>query len=147
MASKHKVSKPCILFPNSNSQFSYTQGLYRRWCKSTNFLSMLPEDAKARRAEAIAKMEQTRVDDHFHQISPEDKPTPYSDAVFKEAAIQWLIETDQVRISSIDLSLQVPDWYIIACGRIRTPNLSAHDSYCLLSYPWCPNPKSEADSR
>ena len=79
---------------------------------------MLPEDAKARCVEAIAKMEQTQVDDHFHQFSPEDKPTPYSDVVFKEAAIQWLIETDQVYISSIDLSLQVPDWYIIACGRI-----------------------------
>jgi hypothetical protein len=59
---------------------------------------MIPEDAKARRAEATAKMEQTQVEDHFLRISPEDKPTPYSDEVFKEAAIQWLIETDQVRI-------------------------------------------------
>ena len=58
---------------------------------------MLPEDAKARRKEALEKlMEQTQVDEHFHPVNPDDKPVPYTDDVFKEAAIQWLIETDQV---------------------------------------------------
>jgi hypothetical protein len=58
---------------------------------------MIPEDAKARREEAIANAkEQTQVDDHFHHVKPEDKPVPYSDENFKEAAIQWLVETDQV---------------------------------------------------
>ncbi|KAM6496901.1 hypothetical protein JOM56_007374 [Amanita muscaria] len=56
------------------------KGIYRRWCKTSGFLSMLPEDAKARRLEALEKvMEQTQVDDHFHPMKPEDKPTPYSD--------------------------------------------------------------------
>ncbi|KIL55713.1 hypothetical protein M378DRAFT_31805, partial [Amanita muscaria Koide BX008] len=74
------------------------QGLYRRWCKLTGFFSMIPEDTKARRQleEAITSAkEQTQVDDHFHRIKPEDKPTPYSDEIFKEAAIRWLVETDQ----------------------------------------------------
>ena len=57
---------------------------------------MIPEDMKARRSEAAVKMEQTQVDDHFHPVGPEDKPMPYSDVAFKDAAIQWLIETDQV---------------------------------------------------
>ena len=58
---------------------------------------MLPEDAKARREEATANAkEQTQVDDHFHQVNPDDKPAPYSDDFFKEAALWWLIETDQV---------------------------------------------------
>lgn len=58
---------------------------------------MLPEDAKARRKEATANAkEQTQVNDHFHKVNPEDKPAPYSDEFFNEAAIRWLIETDQV---------------------------------------------------
>jgi hypothetical protein len=58
---------------------------------------MLPDDAKARRQEALKSvLEQSQVDDHFHLVKPEDKPEPYSDNVFKEAAIQWLVETDQV---------------------------------------------------
>jgi hypothetical protein len=58
---------------------------------------MLPEDARARRQEALEKvMEQAQVDDHFLPLKPEDKPVPYSDGLFKEASIQWLIETDQV---------------------------------------------------
>ena len=48
---------------------------------------MIPEDVKARHAEAIAKMEQTQVDDPFQWVGPKDMPIPYSDAVFKEAAI------------------------------------------------------------
>jgi hypothetical protein len=60
---------------------------------------MIPEDAKARREEMIANAkEQTQVDEHFHHVNPEDKPAPYSDALFKELAIRWLIETDQVCI-------------------------------------------------
>ena len=58
---------------------------------------MILEDAKARRKEATAKaMEQTQVDEHFHRAAPEDKPAPYSDKAFREAALQWLIQTDQV---------------------------------------------------
>jgi len=41
-------------------------------------------------------LKQSQVDDHFTVIPEEEKPTPYTDELFKEAAIQWLIETDQV---------------------------------------------------
>jgi hypothetical protein len=64
---------------------------------------MLPEDAKARREQAAADAkEQTQVDDHFHKLNPEDKPAPYSDVFFREAAIRWLIETDQVCYISLN---------------------------------------------
>ena len=36
--------------------------------------------------------------DFFKPATPEDKPTPYSDELFKEAAIEWLIETNQVSL-------------------------------------------------
>ena len=36
------------------------------------------------------------MNEHFHPVNPNDKPVQYTDDVFKEAALQWLIETDQV---------------------------------------------------
>ena len=61
---------------------------------------MLPEDTKARRAAALDEtLRQTEVDEHFAKQKLEDKPQPYSDKLFEEAAIRWLIETDQVRPS------------------------------------------------
>jgi uncharacterized protein YecT (DUF1311 family) len=57
---------------------------------------MLPDDTKARRADLHKKFQQTQLNEHFNAATPEDHPEPYSDALFKEAAIQWLIETDQV---------------------------------------------------
>jgi hypothetical protein len=61
---------------------------------------MLPEDSAARKAaalEAVAKLQQGRVDAHFETVKPGDKPKPYSDSTFREAAIQWVIQTDKVR--------------------------------------------------
>ena len=65
---------------------------------------MLPEDSATRKAaaleatalEATAKLQQGRVDEHFETLKPGDKPIPYSDTSFREAALQWLIQTDQV---------------------------------------------------
>jgi hypothetical protein len=57
---------------------------------------MLPDDAKARKADLQQKLQQTQVNDHFDKAKPEDKPEPYSDELYKEAMIQWLVETDQV---------------------------------------------------
>ena len=61
---------------------------------------MLPEDSAARKlgeASAASKLQQGRVDQHFETVKPEDRPVPYSDATFRDAAIQWLVQTDQVR--------------------------------------------------
>jgi hypothetical protein len=66
---------------------------------------MLPEDTKSRKAEIEEKLQQTQVNDHFEKVQPEKKPEPYSDELFKEAAIQWLVETDQVRISLFFLQM------------------------------------------
>jgi hypothetical protein len=61
---------------------------------------MLPKDSavqKVAEAEATAKLQQGRVDEHFKPMKPGDRPVPYSDRTFQEFAIQWLVETDQVR--------------------------------------------------
>ena len=57
---------------------------------------MLPEDSKSRRALSNEMLRQTSVHDHFKPTTAEDKPIPYSDETFKQAAIEWLIETNQV---------------------------------------------------
>ena len=57
---------------------------------------MLPEDSKARRAALLESLRQTNVTEHFSEAKPEDKPSPYSDELFRRAAVQYLIETDQV---------------------------------------------------
>jgi hypothetical protein len=76
---------------------NFYQHAYRKWAKANNFDSMLPEDTKKRRA-AVAEetLRQSQVHEHFDKAKPEDKPKVYTDEIFKEAAIQWLIETDQV---------------------------------------------------
>lgn len=62
---------------------------------------MLPSDSDERRKAAAAeekrKLSQTFVDDHYKIQTPEDKPIRYTHEIFQEAAIQWLVETDQVR--------------------------------------------------
>ena len=58
---------------------------------------MLPDDTKARREKMTEEnVRQTHVDEHFKVATPEDKPQPYSDEIFNEAAREWLIETNQV---------------------------------------------------
>ena len=57
---------------------------------------MLPNDTKARREDIKVKLQQSQVNEHFPSIPPEEQPKPYTDELFQEAAVQWLIETDQV---------------------------------------------------
>lgn len=57
---------------------------------------MLPCDSKARRAAQQELRSQTLVKDFYEVQKPEEKPIPYSNELFKEDAIQWLVETDQV---------------------------------------------------
>lgn len=60
---------------------------------------MIPEDREAQKEEQRAaeeKLQQTQVNDHFKAIPPEERPEPYSDDLFRDTAIQWLIATDQV---------------------------------------------------
>ncbi|KAF9031027.1 hypothetical protein BJ165DRAFT_1339297 [Panaeolus papilionaceus] len=78
---------------------SFHSGVYQRWAKENNFQSMLPDDVTARRealADASLKLQQSHVTSHFNP-APEKEPAPevYSDELFKEVAIQWLIETNQ----------------------------------------------------
>jgi hypothetical protein len=82
---------------------------------------MLPEDSKARRAQVLEEnLRQTNVNDHFKPAPKEEKPEPFSDELFKQAAIEWLIETNQVRTGKIiDIGLIHFFIYNVANSGIR----------------------------
>jgi hypothetical protein len=56
---------------------------------------MLPKDAKNRR-QATMKDTQQRLDPHLEEKPPRERVIPYTDDLFREAAIEWLVSTDQV---------------------------------------------------
>lgn len=59
---------------------------------------MLPKDTKHRKAEAEAKTveAQTTLNPHLQERPVKERIIPYSDLVFRQAAIKWLVSTDQV---------------------------------------------------
>jgi hypothetical protein len=63
------------------------------------------DDSKARKAhckkvaDSVENVPQPPVDEHLKAVNPEEKPQPYSDdEMFNRAAVQWLLETNQVFI-------------------------------------------------
>ncbi len=94
MEAKHAVR---ALYEMDDTFFDCLQNQYRKWAKVNKFNSMLPSDAKKRKKAVIDdNLRQTHVMEHFSVAPPEDKPVPFGDATFKEAALEWLIQTDQV---------------------------------------------------
>ena len=57
---------------------------------------MLPEDAKLRKSATLDKGRQLSVMDHFGPKDV-DRPIPYNDEAFRNATMEWVIETNQVR--------------------------------------------------
>jgi hypothetical protein len=55
---------------------------------------MLPGDVKARKKEAEC-MQQT-ITSHLTERKIAEQVVPYSDKLFKKAATEWLVATDQV---------------------------------------------------
>jgi hypothetical protein len=78
---------------------------------------MLPKDAKNRR-QATMKDTQQRLDPHLEEKPPRERVIPYTDDLFREAAIEWLVSNDQVSETSI-IKL-----YINTCLMIADPSIS-----------------------
>ena len=56
---------------------------------------MLPKDAEKCRKDALAN-DQSRLDPHLREKPQREVIIPYSDERFRDAAIEWLVSTDQV---------------------------------------------------
>ena len=62
--------------------------------KANGFTSKLPGDVAAEKKKA-AQAQQT-IDVHMTERKLSERIIPYSDQLFRKAAIEWLIATDQV---------------------------------------------------
>ncbi|KAF8490585.1 hypothetical protein JB92DRAFT_2754255, partial [Gautieria morchelliformis] len=70
---------------------------YNTWAYTHNFESKLPKVLKAKRAQedAVARFEQGTLDEHLKEIPKKEHVVPFTNTVFHDAAIEWLIITDQ----------------------------------------------------
>ncbi|KAJ7868991.1 hypothetical protein B0H14DRAFT_2221360, partial [Mycena olivaceomarginata] len=69
---------------------------YYAWCRKENFESMLPCDTAARRAKvAISIGIQSTLDGHMGPCPAATKKVKYSAETFQDAAVKWIIATDQ----------------------------------------------------
>lgn len=58
-------------------------------------MSKLPQDV-AQRKEDADKLRQSALDPHLRERAEPERVAKYSDDQFRQAAIEWLIATDQV---------------------------------------------------
>jgi len=70
------------------------QGTYRKWWTSVHFKSMVAGDIQACKNE-VAKTNQT-LEKHLVEKKMSECVNPYSDKLFMQVAIEWLVATDQV---------------------------------------------------
>ena len=57
---------------------------------------MLPKDAEKRHKDSALANNQSRLDLHLREKQQKEAVIPYSDERFRNAAIEWLVSTDQV---------------------------------------------------
>ncbi|KAK7686048.1 hypothetical protein QCA50_010860 [Cerrena zonata] len=72
------------------------KAIYYEWCRTNEFQSMLPRDVKARK-EALRKdaERQQTLEGHLKVLPAKEHAIKYTEKHFREAAIEWLIGTDQ----------------------------------------------------
>ncbi|KAI0249256.1 hypothetical protein BJV78DRAFT_1129912, partial [Lactifluus subvellereus] len=68
-------------------------GKYRNWCNKVGFKSKLPGDIAARKLKATET--QRTLDGLLVEKKLADRTVPYSDELFRQAVIEWLVATDQ----------------------------------------------------
>ncbi|KAF8227910.1 hypothetical protein L208DRAFT_1130710, partial [Tricholoma matsutake] len=69
-------------------------GKYHNWAKGANFVSKLPGDIKKQKA-AVEEATRT-LDRDLREKKLSEQVIPYSDKLFRRAAIEWLVATDQL---------------------------------------------------
>lgn len=92
--------KKCILVNEVTTLRHHAEahfaGKYRKWAKQHLFESMLPGDVKAHKENAA----QQSINAHLTECKVAERVIPYSSKLFRQAAVEWLMATDQVRLSS-----------------------------------------------
>jgi len=84
---------------------------------------MLPSDVKERKtATAVTSAEQQNLDNHLREIPPRQRAVTYSDALFRDAAIEWLISTGQVSFSTLFFEFWVFIMYLQPIQAVDHPS-------------------------
>ncbi|KAF8232809.1 hypothetical protein L208DRAFT_1211627, partial [Tricholoma matsutake] len=69
---------------------------YQTWAEKNKFPSMLLRDAqKCCRDVQAANEAQSCLDSHLREKPQKERIVPYTNEIFCEAAIEWLVSTDQ----------------------------------------------------
>ena len=85
------------------------QGTYLKWVQETpGAVNKLPEYLAEQCKKRDDNLKQTAVTAHFEKAERQEPILPYSNELFKEAAIEWLIATDQVSTLSLGADLEDP---------------------------------------
>ncbi|KAG2338578.1 hypothetical protein BDR05DRAFT_849379, partial [Suillus weaverae] len=66
---------------------------YREWAKDNAFTSKLPGNVKAEKEKAAQAQQNISV--HMTERKLSERVVPYSDKLFKKAAVEWLVATDR----------------------------------------------------
>ncbi|KAJ3738980.1 hypothetical protein DFH05DRAFT_1408068, partial [Lentinula detonsa] len=74
---------------------SWHRGEYMKWCAANDFKSMLPKDTERRRQAKQDGLAQGTLDGVMVKAERKEAVVPYTDANFLQAAIEWMIATDQ----------------------------------------------------
>jgi hypothetical protein len=74
---------------------AHHSGRYHKWAKSANFESRLPSDVKDRKVAATASAQSQTLEQHLSEQTVTERVVPYSDSLFRQAAIEWIVATDQ----------------------------------------------------
>ena len=81
-----------------STNHTFTQVADHKWVLENNFESKLRSDVEKRKEAAEAdKKWQSTLKAHLHELPPKQCKIIYSKCVFRQAVIEWLIATDQVR--------------------------------------------------
>jgi hypothetical protein len=96
---------------------------YNSWCIKNNFESKLPKAVKSRKDAKTAedRSKQSSLDPHLEEQQKEIF-VPYSDSLFREAAIEWLIATDQVIFNLFYLSFLISDFKMQPLQALEHPS-------------------------
>jgi hypothetical protein len=79
-----------------------SQGKYQNWCKKAGFESKLAGDVAMQKLKA--EQLQQMINGHLVEKKLADRIVSYSDKLFQQASIEWLVATNQVSLCNCLIS-------------------------------------------
>ena len=91
--SSHKFIEMSTCIATNMMAFSWA--VYQKWVELNNFLLMLLKDAE-KHPKDIHDKNQPHLNPHLWEKPQRERIIPYTNELFCDAAIEWLVSTDQV---------------------------------------------------